>query len=154
MPYNKSFFKKIKQVKQTIRFFNGKAVATGFFADKNTKDAQGVSLIEKAIMNNYGIGCPARPFATTTKEEHEREHGRNISKAIIKSILLAQPEVGLQTMQNEAQEFSGEFSQAIKDWDTPPNAPATIADKGFDDPLVRTGEMRDAPAGRIVDKKK
>ena len=154
MPYDKSFFKKIKQIKQTVRAFKGKAVATGFFADKNTKDERGVSLVEKAVMNNYGIGCPARPFATTTKDNFEKKHGSNISKATILSIITGDKTYGERVMNNEAKQFAAEFREAIKEWDTPPNAPSTIADKGFNDPLVRTGEMRDAPEGRIVNKKK
>ena len=35
-------------------------------------------------------------------------------------------------------------SDTIKGWTQPPNAPSTIARKGFNDPLVETGEMRDS----------
>jgi len=154
MPYNKSFFEKIKQIKQTVRAFEGKAVATGFFADKNTKDEHGVSLVEKAVINNYGIGCPKRPFATTTKDNFEKKHGTNVSKATIHSIITGDKTYGERVMTDEASKFGEEFREAIKEWDTPPNAPFTVADKGFNDPLVRTGEMRDAPEGRIVNKKK
>ena len=154
MPYNKSFFEKIKQIKQTINDIKGKAIAAGFFQDKNTKDEHGVSLVEKAVMNNYGIGCPARPFATTTKDNFEKKHGTNISKAIIRSIITGDRTYGDRVMNDEANKFGEEFREAIKEWSTPPNAPLTIANKGFNDPLVHTGEMREAPEGRIVDKKK
>lgn len=36
-----------------------------------------------------------------------------------------------------------DLKQAIDDWDTPPNSPRTVAEKGFNDPLIWTGTMRD-----------
>lgn len=37
-----------------------------------------------------------------------------------------------------------EMKDVITDWDTPPNSPRTIEAKGFDDPLVWTGRMRES----------
>jgi len=41
--------------------------------------------------------------------------------------------------------------EAIDDGMPPPNAPATIAKKGFDHPLIETGEMRDSIETRTED---
>lgn len=37
-----------------------------------------------------------------------------------------------------------EMKDVIIDWSTPPNSPRTIEAKGFDDPLVWTGRMRES----------
>lgn len=37
----------------------------------------------------------------------------------------------------------------IKEWNSPPNSPITIALKGFNDPLVETGELMDSVEGRV-----
>lgn len=34
-----------------------------------------------------------------------------------------------------------DMKQSIADWDTPPNSPITIADKGFNNPLIDSGLM-------------
>lgn len=42
------------------------------------------------------------------------------------------------------------LSQSIIDWTTPPNAEFTIDEKGFNDPLIETGTMRDSTSYQIV----
>lgn len=37
----------------------------------------------------------------------------------------------------------------IIQWDTPPNSPQTVADKGFNDPLIRTGKMLESVDFRV-----
>lgn len=48
--------------------------------------------------------------------------------------------------------FASELKQVIIDWSTPPNSPATIAGKGFNDPLVNTGLMRDSVQSKVEPK--
>lgn len=42
------------------------------------------------------------------------------------------------------------MQQTILEWDTPPNSPTTIGLKGFNDPLMNTGNMYEAIKHRIV----
>lgn len=42
------------------------------------------------------------------------------------------------------------MQQTILEWDSPPNSPATIELKGFNDPLMETGNMYEAIKHRIV----
>ncbi|RYY51273.1 MAG: hypothetical protein EOO06_00665 [Chitinophagaceae bacterium] len=34
-----------------------------------------------------------------------------------------------------------DLKKAVADWDTPPNAPYTVAEKGFNDPLISSGKL-------------
>jgi len=36
-----------------------------------------------------------------------------------------------------------DLKKAVADWDTPPNAPYTVAEKGFNDPLIASGKLYD-----------
>lgn len=42
------------------------------------------------------------------------------------------------------------LQETILSWDTPTNQPSTIQMKGFNDPLIETGNMYDAVKSRIV----
>lgn len=45
----------------------------------------------------------------------------------------------------------GELSQSVRDWSSPPNAPATIARKGFNKPLIDTGQMANSFSYEVTD---
>lgn len=45
-----------------------------------------------------------------------------------------------------------DLKEVIADWDTPPNSPRTIAEKGFNDPLVDTGTMLNSITYRVEKK--
>lgn len=153
MPFKTSFFDKINRIKQTINQIEDLQIGAGFFADKNEKNKDGVSVVDRAVRNNYGIGCPARPFATVTKAENERKHARNSAKAIISGIIHTDAAMAVQGLNAEAKEYGAEMKKAIKDWTIPHNSPVTIKKKGFDDPLIETGQMMEKTEGRVFKKK-
>ncbi len=45
--------------------------------------------------------------------------------------------------------FVNELKKAIEDWSTPPNAPSTVAEKGFNDPLIKTETMKNSVEYKI-----
>lgn len=47
----------------------------------------------------------------------------------------------LTAMQKTTTNFERTLRKVMLEWDTPPNAPLTIEMKGFDDPLVNSGEL-------------
>ena len=40
--------------------------------------------------------------------------------------------------------FVAMLQKVMSDWSTPPNSPRTVAEKGFNNPLIDTGELRDS----------
>lgn len=49
--------------------------------------------------------------------------------------------------------YAGKLRDEIQNWTDPPNAPATIAQKGFDDPLIDTGHYVNSINPRVTKKK-
>jgi len=48
--------------------------------------------------------------------------------------------------------FVKEMKDVIAKWDTPPNSPQTIADKGFNNPLIDSGTMYDTTDFEVAKK--
>jgi hypothetical protein len=46
--------------------------------------------------------------------------------------------------------IASDFKKTIEKWKTPPNAPLTVANKGFNNPLIDTGKLRDSITYEIV----
>jgi len=55
--------------------------------------------------------------------------------------------------QKTAEFVKGLILDAIDSGFSPPNAPSTIAKKGFDHPLIETGDMRDSLEARVEGRK-
>ena len=51
---------------------------------------------------------------------------------------------------NLADSLKEAMQDTITEWHTPPNSPVTIRIKGFNDPLVETGHMRDSVEVRVI----
>lgn len=87
---------------------------------------------------------PPRPFmrvgfgAPLRRGKYDKQF-----KAAIANIL-----EGRSTFTHEYKKLGSVFVEDMKDvitkWDSPPNAPLTVAEKGFNDPLIDSGTMRDS----------
>jgi len=120
---------------------NGKSVTVGL----HEEDAGGgdPNNVEKGYYNEFGtVNAPARPFLRSTHDEKKMDWIRRIMTDF--GQVLEQKKTGQQMLQSVGQFASKDVRQAVIEWDTPANAPSTIRRKGFDDPLIETGEMRDA----------
>jgi hypothetical protein len=51
-----------------------------------------------------------------------------------------------------AQRTEKDLKKAVADWSTPPNAPYTVAEKGFNDPLIDTGLLYSSIEARVEKK--
>jgi len=58
----------------------------------------------------------------------------------------------LEALGQMARALAAQVRQNIVNMNDPPNAPWTVERKGFNDPLIETGEMRDNVAWRVRDK--
>lgn len=97
---------------------------------------------EHALYNEFGTArIPARPAWRTTLDRFQKKYDNLMLDAIDNAILGKESiVVGLQRFGTAVKE---DLQKAITNWKKPPNAPSTIAKKGFNDPLIETGETRD-----------
>jgi hypothetical protein len=84
----------------------------------------------------YEIRIPPRPFFRNMIKKHGPEWGGDIAKLLVPNEFNAAKVLGLM-----GQRIVGQLRQSIVDTNEPPNAPSTIARKGFNKPLVDTGHM-------------
>lgn len=98
---------------------------------------------EHAYYNEFGTPrIPARPAWRTTLDRFQKKYDGLMLEAIDNAIkgkvhIIA----GLQELGSAVAQ---DLKKAIIAWKKPPNAPSTIAKKGFNDPLIETGETRDS----------
>lgn len=125
-----------KDIYKQLKKQNGK-IEVGFFEGEKYPD--GKSVAEVAAFNEFGGGhTPPRPFMRTLVQNH-----RKIWRNILQDELPKEDDAhtALATL---AEYMVDDLKDYIKIWTYPPNAPSTIAKKGFNDPLVDTGRMMDS----------
>lgn len=84
----------------------------------------------------YQFTIPPRPFMRNTVAAHQDEWPRNAAELLRENNLdvsIVAPLMGML--------IKGQIQQTIKEFHDPPNAPSTIRKKGFDDPLIDSGDM-------------
>ncbi len=115
------------------------------FLEKSTypsKAGKGAALpvAQVAFWNEFGtVRAPARPFFRTTIQKQSPTWGDRLGKAVKATHYDGQKALALL-----GQSMRDDVENAIAAWASPPNAPATIARKGFDKPLIDTGTMQRA----------
>ena len=105
------------------------------------------SIIDVAIKNNFGIGVPRRDFMAAAAKKWQQSWIEKLEK-IQDAMEKAHIDVDkfLDTMGIEGAHF---ISNTIRDWTTPPNSAFTIALTGANNPLVDSGDMKNAPRHEI-----
>lgn len=89
-----------------------------------------------AAANELGGGHrPPRPFMRTCFQKNLRKWLRYFDKNWLQT-----PDVS-QTMWKLGDRIRGDLSETVIAWTTPPNSPRTIKEKGFNNPLVDSGNM-------------
>jgi len=113
----------------------GAAVRAGFFEKATYPDGTPVAAV--AAYNEFGTSrIPARPFMRNTIAQHEGQWGERLGKALVATGYDTSRCLGL-----AGESIALQIQDSIQQMRTPPNAPATIAQKGFDKPLIDTGQM-------------
>lgn len=129
---------------------NAGVLKMGFLAGATypaTKQGPALSVAQVAFWNEFGTRtAPARPAFRTTISRNSKVWGERLSKAIV-----ATNYDGKKALAMLGQSMRDDLESEIAQWSTPPNAPATIARKGFDKPLVHTGVMQRAPDYEVTD---
>jgi len=93
----------------------------------------------------YVVKIPPRPFFRNMISKYSGTWGDEAAKRLVSNNY--NMEVTL-TMMGEL--ISGQLRQSITDLMEPPNAPSTIAKKGFDKPLIDTGFMRKSTGYEVI----
>lgn len=108
-----------------------------------------ISVFQRAAFNQWGVAnenVPARPFMTTGFDQQETAIEALLTANFAKATTSEQLIAGLRKSGTDLQMI---LRNLILAWDDPGNAPMTVDMKGFDDPLVETSEMANAPIVRF-----
>lgn len=106
-----------------------------------------LALIARA--NEFGtLTIPERSFLRSTVEKHRLKYQRLVQVALRKTVEQGiDPEVLLKVI---GRQVVTDIREMMLDIQTPPNAPSTIAQKGFNDPLIDSGALARGISTRIV----
>jgi hypothetical protein len=118
-------------------------VDVGFFPEAKYPD--GTQVAEVAIKNEYGdLNIPPRPFMQPTFNEQKSKW----LDILAKTVKSQQQEIDVKKALTIVGVVAQDDVKDKIDWwakeGTPRNAQMTIEKKGFDSPLIETGQMRDA----------
>lgn len=112
----------------------GASVRVGVLEDATYPDGTGVAQV--AFWNEYGTATtPSRPFFRSTVNDNRKAWVQNTKNLIN---LHNDPNKVMGLM---GEHIKGQIVQSIVGWASPPNAPYTIRMKGFNKPLIDTGQM-------------
>ena len=105
--------------------------------------AEGATVADVATWNHYGTTrIPARPFLTETMSRHGAAINKlfaRIARGVALEKLTVEQGLGLM-----GEHLVGEVKRTISEGVPPPNAPATIEQKGSSTPLIDKGQVRAA----------
>lgn len=123
----------------------------GFLESATYPGAKGkpaLHVAQVAFWNEFGtVRAPPRPFFRTTIAKESATWGENLGKAV--AYYNYDGELALRAV---GQAMRDDVEASIQRWTTPPNAPYTIAKKGFDKPLIHTAGMLRSPDFEVVSK--
>lgn len=104
-------------------------------------------LATHAMYNEKGQGVPARPAWQYSVKNYKAQYARRLRQYF-------RVYGWLDSHQSVLEAFGRSLRQDLRKtiiaWNDPPNAPSTIAKKGFNDPLIETGETLGAVGFEIV----
>lgn len=130
-----------KRIRAQVKALDKRSVTVGL----HEKDAgeREPNAVMRGYYNEFGTeNIPARPFIRGTHDEKKREWATKITRRF-RSLMYGHIDAE-QFLRMVGRMSRDDIKAAVIAWSTPPNAPRTVAQKGFDDPLIETGEMRDA----------
>jgi len=127
-------------------------LSVGFFEeDRYGPENDNVPVAYIAEIQDKGYGPPARPFMSGANgltgvirsTPYQKEYQRSLAR------ILEGKTTFTQEYQLIGRLLVQDTKEIIDDWSSPPNAALTVELKGFNDPLIETGTMRDAVKYKI-----
>lgn len=119
------------------RLSTASTVEVGFLEKASYPDGTSVPLV--AAINEYGApsrGQPPRPFFRRMIAQKSPEWPNATARLLETNDFDAR-----RTLEQVGAAIKGQLQQSIVDLVDPPLAPATVARKGFDKPLINTSNM-------------
>lgn len=128
-----------KQLRKGLSELNHIVVDVGVQAGDRSSDGHDLASI--AAYNEFGTDhIPSRPFMRSSFDENLRKIDA-FAQNVIKRAVGSQLSFG-QALELVGQKMTGIIQRKIVDGPWTPNAPATIRQKGSDQPLIDTGRLR------------
>lgn len=130
----------MKKLEEIARKMGGGSVQVGFMSGATYPDGTMVAAV--AAANEYGdpqAGRPPRPFFREMIAAESPTWPDKMA-ALAKALNYDGPKV----LGMMGEDIQGALKQSINDFTTPALAPSTVRAKGFDKPLIETGDMLNA----------
>lgn len=139
------------------------AVQVGF------PEGSDATIAQRAVWNHFGTKggasgggwggpIPERPFLSNAMRDNRDAYRANMTVAaagILRTIVTDGPAAGRAELQKALSKLGilaqGDIQAEITALSSPPNSPVTIALKGSSNPLIDSGEMRQAVTWKIED---
>lgn len=143
-----------EQIKKNLQKLANKKVVCGFPKGKLNAPhyENGESIIDVAIMNNYGYGVPRRDFMTPASKRWN-ESCNQTAEDLGEDLILGKINADA-TLKKMGEDGAEIIREEIIKLNSPPNSPYTIALKGSDNPLVDSGDMSKAATYELREKTK
>lgn len=107
----------------------------GFMAGATYPD--GTPVAQVAFWNEFGTNrTPARPFFRTMIAKESKGWPELLGKAAVHTSYNTRKALSL-----IGEKINDDLKTSIVNWQDPPNAQSTVDRKGFNDPLIDTGDM-------------
>ena len=122
-------------------------VRVGIIEQANYDGSEGESVAQVAFWNEYGTATiPPRPFFRNTIAQHKDEWPKQAAE-----MLEANGGDVRQALADMGEVVAGQIKMTIQDFREPPNAAATVKQKGFDKPLINKGTLWDRIDCEVAD---
>jgi len=140
-----------QKLKKNLMKLDDSRVQVGWFEGQNYgPDNDNLPIAQVAKWNEEGTRTsPPRPFMRVGFKS-EIQNSKAVFEDIIKSVVDGKSP--LVALKQSSKAFEDMLKDSINKWDSPPNSPATVDNKGFNNPLIETGTMRDSVSSRIENK--
>lgn len=156
-----------KKILRELKSLRGSSIDAGYFTNVASGDPS-VTIAEVATFNEFGtsrgaiagldfvgpilsdkvsIGIPPRPFMRPAFDKNIVKYTKVTKELLLK--IAGKKLGGLRVLKTIGALMVSDIKQEITNVRTPPNAPATIEAKGFDNPLIETGTMKNRTDFRI-----
>lgn len=143
---------KFEQLSRGIKDLNNESVQVGHF-DEQGKHYSGLTYPElMAVHNNpvaHGLDWPPRPVLDILAHKNRKLDSPQIKRILKKYSRLEPSEINNAMLLDEIGQFLREEEKKIfGSGELAPNSPVTVAQKGSNNPLIDTGDLRNKTAYR------
>lgn len=139
-----------KRIISNLNLIDKSRIETGFFKGGKVPDSD-LTMAGIASVNEFGSRdkkIPERSFMRTSFDGNKVLY-KKVAKQEMSAVLEGKRSVPM-AMDRLGIRFVGDIKRKITSIRKPPNALSTIADKGFDNPLINKGTMRESVRHRKI----